>query len=99
MGINNVLIEVDEAEIPILDGSSRIFVKAILNSGILELDKKIKLYQVVNRIRVGDSDAWAEFRPADKFSIDFQMEWPGTALGKRYGYTYCEWGICKRNLR
>lgn len=83
LGINNVLIEVDEAEIPILDGSSRIFVKAILNSGILELDKKIKLYQVVNRIRVGDSDAWAEFRPANKFSIDFQMEWPGTALGKQ----------------
>ena len=83
LGIHNALIELSEAEVPILDGSSRFFVKAILESGVAELKKKINLYQVVNSIRVGNSDAWAELRPSNTFSIDFEMDWPGTALGKQ----------------
>ena len=83
LGIHNALIELGEAEIPILDGSSRIFVKAILETGVAELDKRINLYQVVKSIRVGSSDAWAELRPAKTFSIDFKMDWPGTALGNQ----------------
>ena len=83
LGIHNALIELSEAEVPILDGSSRIFVKAILESEVIELTEKINIYQVVNSIRVGNSDAWAELRPAKMFSIDFEMDWPGTALSKQ----------------
>ncbi len=83
LGIHNALVELNEAEVPIFDGSSRIFVKAILESGVVELEKKAKLYQVVNSIRVGSSNAWAELRPANTFSIDFKMDWPGTALSKQ----------------
>ena len=83
LGIHNALIELSEAEVPILDGSSRVFVKAIIESEVVELKKKINLYQVVNSIRVGNADAWAELRPAKKFSIDFEMDWPGTALSKQ----------------
>ena len=83
LGIHNALIELSEAEVPILDGSSRIFVKAILESEVIELKEKINIYQVVNSIRVGNSDAWAELRPAKRFSIDFELDWPGTALSKQ----------------
>ena len=83
LGIHNALVELSEAEVPIFDGSSRVFVKAILQSGVIELKKKTKLYQVVNSIRVGSLNAWAELRPAKTFSIDFEMDWPGTALSKQ----------------
>ena len=83
LGIHNALIELSEAEVPILDGSSRVFVKAIIEAEVIELKKKINLYQVVKSIRVGNADAWAELRPAKKFSIDFEMDWPGTALSKQ----------------
>ena len=83
LGIHNALIELNEAEVPIFDGSSRIFVKAILEAGVSELEKKTKLYKVVNSIRVGNPDAWAELRPANTFSINFEMNWPGTALSKQ----------------
>ena len=83
LGIHNALVELSEAEVPIFDGSSRAFVKAILQSGVIELKKKTKLYQVVNSIRVGSLNAWAELRPAKTFSIDFEMDWPGTALSKQ----------------
>ena len=83
LGIHNALVELSEAELPIFDGSSRTFVKAILQSGVVELSKRIKVYEVVNRIRVGSSNAWAELRPAKMFSIGFKMNWPGTALSKQ----------------
>ena len=83
LGIHNALVELSDAEVPILDGSSRIFVKAILESEVIELKEKIHIYKVVNSIRVGNSDAWAELRPAKMFSIDFEMDWPGTALSKQ----------------
>ena len=83
LGIHNALIELNEAEVPIFDGSSRVFVKAILESGVTELEKKTKLYKVVNSIRVGNSDAWAELTPSNTFSIDFEMNWPGTALSRQ----------------
>ena len=65
-------ISVSLDTLPIFDGSSRVFVKAILESGVTELDKKTRLYQVVNSIRVGSSNAWAELRPANTFSIDLR---------------------------
>ena len=40
LGIHNALVELSEAEVPIFDGSSRIFVKAMLESGVIEHDKK-----------------------------------------------------------
>ena len=83
LGIHNALVELSEAEVPIFDGSSRTFVKAILQSEIIELEKNIQLYEVVKEIRVGSSNAWAELRPAKVFSIDFEMNWPGTALNKQ----------------
>ena len=83
LGIHNALIELNEAEVPIFDGSSKIFVKAILEAGIVELQKKTKLYKVVNTVRVGSPNAWAELRPANRFSVDFEMSWPGTALNRQ----------------
>ena len=42
LGIHNAFVELSEAELPIFDGSSRTFVKAILQSGVIELEKKIQ---------------------------------------------------------
>ena len=97
LGIHNALVELNEAEVPIFDGSSRVFVRAILESGVTELDKKTKLYQVVNSIRVGSSHAWAELRPA-KISLDFEMDWPGTVLSKQSLDMPIKWSIRERNL-
>tara|TARA_B100001250_G_C19667706_1_gene730035 strand:- start:1 stop:930 length:930 start_codon:yes stop_codon:yes gene_type:complete len=82
-GIQNALIELDASEIPILDGSSRVFVREILKAGIIEQNKALSVFEVIKPLRVEDGKSWAEIRPAKKFSIDFQIEWPGTALGKQ----------------
>ncbi len=82
-GIQNALIEVSSKEIPILDGSSLAFVKEILKAGIEEQDKILTLFEVVRPFRVESEGSWAEVKPANKFTIDFEIEWPDTALGKQ----------------
>tara|TARA_X000001036_G_scaffold161965_1_gene153607 strand:+ start:1146 stop:2093 length:948 start_codon:yes stop_codon:yes gene_type:complete len=82
-GIQNALIELDSKEIPILDGSSVAFVKEILKTGITEQDKVLTLFEVMRPFRVENGNSWAEVKPAKKFAIDFEIDWPDTALGKQ----------------
>ena len=46
MGIDNALVEIDNEEVPILDGSAKIFVEAIRNTGIETSDKPIKIIKI-----------------------------------------------------
>ncbi len=82
-GIQNALIELNSKEIPILDGSSLVFVKEILKVGIAEQDKVLTLFKVVRPFRVENGNSWAEVKPANKFAINFEIDWPDTALGKQ----------------
>ncbi len=82
-GIQNALIELNSKEIPILDGSSLAFVKKILKAGIAEQDKVLTFFEVVRPFRVESGSSWAEVKPAKKFAIDFEIDWPDTALGKQ----------------
>ena len=82
-GIQNATVELNSKEVPILDGSSRGFVREILKAGTAEQDKTLSVYEVKKPLRVELEGSWAELRPADKFSIDFQMEWADTVLGKQ----------------
>ena len=53
-GIDNVLVEVDNAEIPIMDGSSKDFIEIINSAGIKEQSKKRKYVKVIKEIEIND---------------------------------------------
>ena len=55
-GIDNVLVEVDNAEIPIMDGSSKDFMKIINNAGIEEQSKKRKYVKVLKEIEINEGE-------------------------------------------
>mgnify|MGYP002859571869 CR=1 FL=1 len=82
-GIHNVLIEVDGPELPILDGSSREFVKKILDTGKKELAEFIDGYKIKKVVQVSDGAAWARFTPSERFSIEFHIDYSGTVIGKQ----------------
>ena len=52
MGIDNALIEIDNQEVPILDGSAKIFVKAISDVGIKNSDVPIKIIKIEKKNRI-----------------------------------------------
>ena len=68
LGIDNLVIEVDAAEIPIMDGSASPFVFLLLDAGIEELSSAKKFLRLKETVRVEDGDKWAELSPFNGFS-------------------------------
>ena len=80
-GIHNALIEINGPELPILDGSSREFVKRILLAGKQVLTEPVNGFKVTKEFEVSDGRAWAKFTPADSLSIDFWIDYSDTVIG------------------
>lgn len=74
LGIDNLIIEVDSAEIPIMDGSANPFVYLLLEAGISEQKLAKKFIRIKRTVRVEDGDKWAEIKPHNGFKIDFAID-------------------------
>ena len=83
MGVDNALISIDNAEIPILDGSARPYVKAFMEAGIEELDVPRRLIRIEKEIEVKDekSGAYLKVTPSDKPEIDITVDFGSRILG------------------
>lgn len=82
LGIDNIIIEVNAPEIPIMDGSSAPFIYLLLNAGIAELPALKKFIKVKETIRVEEGDKWAEIRPYNGFKLDFTIDFNHPVINK-----------------
>jgi UDP-3-O-[3-hydroxymyristoyl] N-acetylglucosamine deacetylase len=74
LGIDNVLVEVDSGEVPIMDGSAGPFVFLLQSAGIAEQARPKRFVRVLKRVEVRDGDKWARFDPYDGFKVNFEIE-------------------------
>jgi UDP-3-O-[3-hydroxymyristoyl] N-acetylglucosamine deacetylase len=74
LGIDNIIVEVDSNELPIMDGSASPFIFLLQSAGIEELNAAKRFIKVTKPIRVKDGDKWAELRPYDGFRVDFRID-------------------------
>lgn len=70
LGINNVLVEIDGPEVPIMDGSGASFVFLIKEVGLQNLSKNKSFLVILDKVRVEKDGKWAEFSPHPSFLID-----------------------------
>ncbi len=70
LGINNVKIEIDGPEVPIMDGSGASFVFLLKETGLKILNKSKKFLVVLEKLRVEFEDKWAEIEPHPNLSIE-----------------------------
>lgn len=70
LGIDNVFIEIDGPEVPIMDGSGASFVFVLKEIGIATLNKSKKFLVVLEPVEVKVDDKWARIEPASKLIID-----------------------------
>ena len=75
LGIDNAYVEVDAAEIPIMDGSAGPFVFLIQSAGLHEQDAPKKFIRIKEKVRVPYNDAWAQVSPFDGFKVAFTGVW------------------------
>jgi UDP-3-O-[3-hydroxymyristoyl] N-acetylglucosamine deacetylase len=74
LGIDNVYVEVDASEIPIMDGSSGPFVFLLQEAGVAEQAAAKKFIRVKKTVEVVEGDKWVRFEPYHGFKIDFTIE-------------------------
>ncbi|RVB74879.1 MULTISPECIES: UDP-3-O-acyl-N-acetylglucosamine deacetylase [unclassified Mesorhizobium] len=83
LGIDNVVIEIDGHEVPILDGSAMAFVEAIDQAGIDTLPVKRRYIRVVKPVRIENGASWAEFRPYDGTRFEIEIDFETPAIGRQ----------------
>lgn len=80
-GLHNVAIDIDGPEVPILDGSSRRFVREILRVGLRVLDAPLTAWRVRLPVTLVEGEATASLAPHDGMLISFEIEFPEQAIG------------------
>lgn len=74
LGVDNIIVEISAAEIPIMDGSSGPFIFLLQSAGISEQSAPKKFIRIKNRIEVKDDDKWVRFDPYHGFKMDFTID-------------------------
>ena len=83
LGVDNIRIEIDSGEVPIMDGSSAPFVDAIDAAGIREQDAPRRFLKVLKTVRIEDGETWAQLSPHDGFLVDVGIEFDTPIIGKQ----------------
>ncbi|MDW6020781.1 UDP-3-O-acyl-N-acetylglucosamine deacetylase [Mesorhizobium sp. BAC0120] len=83
LGIDNVAIEVDGTEAPILDGSAAAFVEAFEQAGIEQLSAHRRYIRVVKPVRIDSGASWAEFQPYDGTRFEVEIDFENPAIGRQ----------------
>jgi len=82
LGIDNVLIEIDNQEVPILDGSAKLFVAAISKIGINNSDAPIKIVKIQKKIEFIDGSKTISIEPSKiSLDIDFELKYENEIIG------------------
>ena len=81
--IDNIKIEIDGPEVPIMDGSSIKFVDLIDKTSTKSLNKRRKILKVKKNIKVENNDSSVELKPNNQFSIDFEIDFPSKLISKQ----------------
>jgi len=82
LGIDNAIIEIDNEEVPILDGSAKIFVKKIFESGIKSSQTPIKIIEIRKKVEFKDGQRFISIEPSKlSLNIDFELKYKNSVIG------------------
>ena len=82
LGIDNALIEIDNQEVPILDGSAKLFVEAISKIEIKNSDAPIKIVKILKKIEFIDENKTITIEPSKiSLDIDFELKYTNEIIG------------------
>ena len=82
-GIDNVIIEIDNEEVPIMDGSAKFFLNLIENSQIKRSKEKIKYIKILEKVELIDGSRSISIEPNDNFEVDFQLNYQNKIIDKQ----------------
>ena len=82
LGIDNALIEIDSEEVPILDGSAKIFIDKIIKAGIEISDAPIKIIKINKEVKYSEGEKYISIKPSTlSLDIDFELKYKNPVIG------------------
>ena len=84
LGIDNALIEINNDEVPILDGSAKVFVEKILNVGFKVSSLPIKIIKINKKVEFNDENRTISIEPSKlSLDIDFELKYENSLIGNQ----------------
>jgi UDP-3-O-[3-hydroxymyristoyl] N-acetylglucosamine deacetylase len=84
LGIDNALIEIDNEEVPILDGSAKDFIEKIISSGLVVSESPIKIIKINKEIKFIDGERFISIEPSTlSLDIDFELKYKNSIIGNQ----------------
>ncbi len=84
LGIDNALIEIDNEEVPILDGSAKIFIEKLISAGIHVSDHPIKIIKINKEIKYSEKERFISIKPSTlSLNIDFEIKYKNKIIGNQ----------------
>ncbi len=84
LGIDNALIEIDNEEVPILDGSAKLFIEKLILSGIDTSNHPIKIIKINKDINFSDGQRFISIKPSTlSLNIDFELKYDNRIIGNQ----------------
>lgn len=83
LGIDNAYVEVNAAEVPIMDGSAGPFVFLIQSAGVEEQGRAKRFIRIKRRVAVEEAGKYAIFEPYDGFKVEFSIDFDHPAIASR----------------
>jgi len=82
LGIDNAVVELDNLELPILDGSALPFVELIHKAGIRRQRRPRKYLRILREVEMREGDKVISVYPADNYSVSYSINFPHPLIGK-----------------
>ena len=84
LGIDNALIEIDNEEVPILDGSAKVFIEKIISAGINKTNAPIKIIKINREVKYANGDRFICIKPSTlSLDIDFELKYNNEIIGNQ----------------
>ncbi len=84
LGIDNALIEIDNEEVPILDGSAKVFIEKIISAGIEISEYPIKIIKINKEVNYSEGDRYINIKPSTlSLDIDFEIKYKNSVIGNQ----------------
>ena len=84
LGVDNVLIEIDNDEVPILDGSAKEFIEKIVTTGLRKSEAPIKIIKINKKVIFKDKERFISIEPSKlSLDIDFELKYKNPVIGNQ----------------
>jgi UDP-3-O-[3-hydroxymyristoyl] N-acetylglucosamine deacetylase len=82
LGVDNAIVELDNLELPILDGSALPFVELIQKAGIRKQRRPRRYMKILRELEMREGNKFISVYPADSYSVSYSINFPHPLIGK-----------------